>query len=228
MKILGLEKVSFVDYEGKICATIFTGGCNFRCPFCHNSSLVNENSPSIDENEILNYLKERKPLLDAVTISGGEPCLQPDLFEYIKKVKAMGYEIKLDTNGTFPKVVEKLVNENLIDYVAIDIKNSYSTYQSISGVKNPQTDNIKQTLNLLKQAKANYELRTTLVQEFHSIESIKKIANDLNGENILYLQKFVDNGTCIANNLNAISKETALQFKEILSKTIKNVYLRGY
>lgn len=228
MKILGLEKVSFVDYEGKICATIFTGGCNFRCPFCHNSSLVNETSEAINETEVVEYLKGRTSLLDAVTISGGEPCLQPDLYDFIKKVKAIGYIIKLDTNGTFPQVLESLLKENLIDYVAIDIKNAYSHYQTISGVKNPQIENIKQSLNLLKTYNVRYELRTTLVGQFHSVESITKMAQDLYGEKIIYLQKFVDTGSCLTKNLLPISKEDALKFKDILSKSIQNVYLRGY
>ena len=207
MKILGLEKVSFVDYEGKICATIFTGGCNFRCPFCHNSSLVNLTSNQIDENEVLEYLKERTSLLDAVTISGGEPCLQPDLYDYIKKVKEIGYIVKLDTNGTFPQVLEGLLNEKLIDYVAIDVKNAYSHYQAISGIKNPQVENIKASLKLLKKYNVNYELRTTLVNEFHSAETITQMAKDLDGEKTLYLQKFVDNGSCLTKNLSPISKE---------------------
>ncbi|MBE7074188.1 MAG: anaerobic ribonucleoside-triphosphate reductase activating protein [Clostridiales bacterium] len=228
MKILGLEKVSFVDYEGKICATIFTGGCNFRCPFCHNSSLVNQTSESIDENTVLDYLKQRTSLLDGVTISGGEPCLQPDLLDFIKKVKKIGYSIKLDTNGTFPNVVEKLAKEKLIDYVAIDIKNSFSHYQAISGVKNPQVANIQTTLKLLKKYNLPYELRTTLVGEFHTTATIQQMASELAGEKILYLQKFVDNGSCISANLSPVQKDDALNFKEILSKTIKNVSLRGY
>ncbi|MBQ8444119.1 MAG: anaerobic ribonucleoside-triphosphate reductase activating protein [Clostridia bacterium] len=228
MKILGIEKVSFVDYEGKICATIFTGGCNFRCPFCHNSSIVNCSAKQLGEEEVLSYLKERKSLLDGVVISGGEPCLQSGLLEFAKKVKDMGYEIKLDTNGTFPQIVEMLIKNKVIDYVAIDIKNSFSHYEEISGVKNPNIENIKKTLNILKEYKIPYELRTTLVNGFHTVESITQMAEELKGEKLLYLQKFVDSGDCLQNVLSPISKETAKKFQEILSASIENVNLRGY
>ena len=228
MKILGLEKVSFVDYEGKICATIFTGGCNFRCPFCHNSSLVNCTATPIGENDVLTYLIERKTLLDGVTIIGGEPCLQKDLPTFARKIKDMGYKIKLDTNGTFPEIVEMLISEKLIDYVAIDIKNAYSHYKAISGVINPAIEKIKQTLSILKRNHIDYELRTTLVNEFHSIQTITQMAEDLNGEKILYLQKFVDSGDCLSKNLSPIPKEKAITFQKILSNKINNVKLRGY
>lgn len=228
MNILGIEKVSFVDFEGKICATIFTGGCNFRCPFCHNSSVVNMSAKKYQEEEILSYLSERKSLLDGVTISGGEPTLQPDIFEFCKKIKQMDYPIKLDTNGTSPYVVESLIKNNLIDYVAIDIKNSFSHYSTICGVKNINIDNIKKTLDIFKEYKIPYELRTTLVEGFHTEETIRQMADQLQGEKILYLQKFVDSGDCLKNNLTPIKKEKALLFQAILSSTIENVYLRGY
>lgn len=228
MEILGLEKVSFVDYEGKICATIFTGGCNFRCPFCHNATLVDKTALPYTEEYVLEYLKERKSLLDGVTISGGEPCLQPDLATFAKKVKELGYAIKLDTNGTLPKVVETLAKEKLIDYVALDIKNSFTHYSAISGMKNPNVDNIKKTLNILKANGIPYELRTTLVDGFHTEASISQMATDLAGEKILYLQKFVDSGGCFGQNLAPINKQQAVIFQSILAKTIEKVHLRGY
>lgn len=228
MEILGIENVSLVDYEGKICATIFTGGCNFKCPFCHNSGIVQKEYKKHDEREILSYLEKRKPLLDALTISGGEPTLQPDLENFIIKVKKLGYLIKLDTNGTLPTVIENLLSKNLLDYVAMDIKNNFENYNNITGVCNPQVDNIKKSLTLLKQYNVKYELRTTLVENFHSEENIKKLAQDLKGEKLLYLQKFVDSGACIQNNLTEIKKEQAIRFKEILTNTIEKVELRGY
>ena len=188
MNILGIEKVSFVDFEGKICATIFTGGCNFRCPFCHNSSIVNMQAENYQEEEILSYLCERKSLLDGVTISGGEPTLQPDLLNFCKKIKQMGYPIKLDTNGTCPYVVENLVKNKLIDYVAIDIKNSFNCYSEICGTKNVGIDNIKKTLEILKEFHTPYELRTTLVEDFHTEETIKQMSEQLKGEKLLWLR----------------------------------------
>ncbi len=228
MEILGIEKVSLVDYQNKICATIFTGGCNFLCPFCHNAQIVKKEFKKYDEEEILSYLKDRKKILDAVTISGGEPTLQPDLDIFIEKVKAMGYLIKLDTNGTFPNVIEKLAKKKLLDYVAIDIKNAFDEYPPICGVPNINTENIKNSLKILKDFNLPYELRTTLVKGFHTKETISKMAKDLEGEKLLYLQKFVDSGACMKENLEAIKKEEAFSFKEILSSTIENVELRGY
>lgn len=228
MNIQGIEKVSMVDFENKICATIFTGGCNFRCPFCHNAQIVNQEFDKISEQEILEYLASRKKLLDGVTISGGEPCLQKDLPEFAKKIKEIGYQIKLDTNGTFPQIVEDLAKEKLLDYVAIDIKNAFSHYNNICGVPCVDTNKIKETLNILKKYKIPYELRTTLVKGFHTKETIEKMATDLDGEEKLFLQKFVDSGACMQNNLEEIKKAEAQEFASILSKTIKQVALRGY
>ena len=228
MEILGIEKVSLVDFEGKICATIFTGGCNYKCPFCHNSGIVNKEYLQHDEDEILNYLQDRKKLLDAVTISGGEPTLQPDLESFIQKIKTMGFLIKLDTNGTLPNVLENLFKKNLVDYVAMDIKNNFNNYQLVTNTVNPLIENVKKSLSLLKKYNVPYELRTTLVEEFHKEENIQKLAQNLKGENKLYLQKFVDKETCFAKNLHPIKKEVALQYKELLSDSIKNIELRGY
>ena len=228
MNIQGIEKVSMVDFENKICATIFTGGCNFRCPFCHNAQIVNQEFDKITEEEVLEYLASRKKLLDGVTISGGEPTLQKDLITFAKKVKNMGYAIKLDTNGTMPQVVEELAKENLLDYVAIDIKNAFAHYNNICGIPFVDTNKIKETLSVLKDYKIPYELRTTLVHGFHTKETIEKMAKDLVDEEHLYLQKFVDSGACMQNNLQPIKKEEAKEFVEILSKTIKKVQLRGY
>ena len=228
MEILGIEKVSLVDFEGKICATIFTGGCNYKCPFCHNSGIVNKEYIKHDEDEILNYLKERKKLLDAVTISGGEPTLQPDLEQFITTIKEMGYLVKLDTNGTLPTVLENLFEKKLIDYVAMDIKNNFEDYSLVTNTTNPLVENVKQSLKLLKKYKVSYELRTTLVEEFHSEENIRKMTEDLKNEKTLFLQKFVEKETCFAKNLNPVKREIAEKYKQILSSTIQDVELRGY
>lgn len=228
MIILGLEKLSLVDYEGMICATIFTGGCNFRCPFCHNSGLVNQEVLKIEENQVFDYLIKRKGLLDAVTISGGEPTLQPDLKEFIKKVKKIGYKVKLDTNGTRPEVLKDLLKENLLDYVAMDVKNNFNNYSAISGLKQVFIEDIKKSLELLKNSKIRYELRTTLVNQFHDESNIKELSKDLVGHKLLYLQKFVDSGSCLSNGLTEVSKNKALEYKDILSRDIENVVLRGY
>ncbi len=228
MKILGLEKVSMVDYPKKICATIFTGGCDFKCVFCHNSGIVNESYEPFKEEDVLNYLISRKHLLDAVTISGGEPTIQRDLEDFIVKVKELGFLIKLDTNGTNPLVLKNLLDKKLLDYVAMDIKNNFADYGEIAGVPNLNADKIKQSLEILHQSGVEYELRTTLVAHYHTEENIKKMANELAGQNILYLQKFKDCETCIKSNLEPVPKSEAENFQKILSKKIKNVILRGY
>ena len=228
MEILGIEKVSFVDFDDKICATIFAGGCNFRCPFCHNSGIVEKIFNPYSEKEILDYLKSRTKLLDAVTISGGEPTLQKDLIPFAEKIKNLGFLVKLDTNGTNPNVVKDLVEKKLIDYIAIDIKNNFEDYIDITGVANPNVENIKETISYLTKKEFPFELRTTLVKNFHKKENIEKLAKDLEGQKKLFLQKFVDNKSCFSRALEPISKSEAEEFKIILSKSIKNVELRGY
>lgn len=228
MVILGLEKLSLVDFEDKVCATIFTGGCNFLCPFCHNSGIVKQEVEVLETASVLDYLRKRKGVLDAVTVSGGEPTLQHDLVPFIKNLKDMGYLVKLDTNGTNPTVLKELLDQKLIDYVAMDIKNNFENYAPIIGLKVFNTDNVKKSLKLLHESGINYELRTTLVNEFISLNNIKKMAEDLSGEKILYLQKFVDSEGCFNRSLTAVSKERAEEFKNILETKIKKVVLRGY
>ena len=215
MEILGLEKVSLVDYEGYICATVFTGGCNFLCPFCHNPEIVKHEVSKLDSKEVLNYIESRKGLLDAVTISGGEPTLQPDLEDFIRVVKGMGLKVKLDTNGTRPEVLKNLIDKKLLDYVAMDIKNSFNNYSLISGVKNPQVDKIKESLRILETSGVPYELRTTLVNELKI--KIKNLQQEIS---VAALSNFKE--------VTEIKKSKALEFKNILSQTIKNVHLRGY
>ena len=230
-KFYGIEKLSLVDYEGKLACTLFTGGCNFRCPFCHNSSLVKNafDIKPIDDNKYLSYLEKRKNTIDAVVITGGEPTLMPSLLDKIKTFKNMGYLVKLDTNGTNPEIVKKLIKEKLIDYIAMDIKNSIELYPLTTGVNNQEyINNVLETINILKQNQVEYEFRTTLIDEFHSKESIEKIGELLKGANKIYLQKFIDRGTCIQSNLHEVQIKNALEYKCILEKYIPIVNLRGY
>lgn len=229
MKIYGLEKLSMVDFEGHLCATIFTAGCNFRCPFCHNADLVNgTNLVEISNEELFAYLKKRKGMLDSVCVSGGEPTLWNDLPDFIKKIKELGYLVKLDTNGTNPQMLKKLVNNKLVDYVAMDIKNSQQAYLKTAGKGNFDISKIIESVDFLKQNKVPYEFRTTLIKGHHNLAEIKKIAEWLDGADKLYLQCFVDSGNCIADGCEKIEKETAEKFKDILSETVKVVKLRGY
>ena len=223
----GIEKMSLVDFDGKIACTLFTGGCNYRCPFCHNSPLINEQS-FLDLNEILTYLEKRKRMLDAVVISGGEPTLHKDLPVILKVIKELGYVIKLDTNGTNPQMLKELIEKKLVDYVAMDIKGSLNIYHLITGVKNPLLDNIKESINILKQSNIDFEFRTTLVKEYHDLKTINEMKELLKGTKKLFLQKFVLRETCLDQSLNEIDILTATKYKEILEKSVENVYLRGY
>lgn len=227
MKISGLQKLSLVDFDGHMSATIFTSGCNFACPFCHNSRLVNNIEEEINTQEILDFLIKRKNMLDSVCISGGEPTLNPDLPEFIKKIKEIGYIVKLDTNGTNPDMIKYLYTNKLIDYVAMDIKNSYNKYPLTAG-KNLNIDNVKTSINYIMNCGIDYEFRTTLIAEHHTIDDIHDIAKMIKHAKRYFLQKFEDSGECLTNGLHAVNKEDAIQYKELLEKKISKVSLRGY
>lgn len=228
-KILGFEKLSLLDFDDKITAVIFLGGCNMRCPFCHNFDLVMmpENCEEISFDEVLEYLKKRKNVLDAVTFTGGEPTLDKDLKNMIKQVKDLGYVIKLDSNGTNPKVIKDLVEPHLIDYVAMDIKNSFTNYHKTCGT-NISLENVKESIRYLMNSGIDYEFRTTIIDEFHSVDDMKEISEMIKNAKKYRLQKFVDQGTCLVDGLHEVPLEKAESFIEILKPFITNVGLRGY
>jgi len=195
MKIGGFQKNSLIDYPGLISSVIFTSGCNLSCPFCHNSSLVNQkNLTELKESEILSFLQKRKGKLDAVTISGGEPTLQENLQEFIQNIKSMGYKVKLDTNGTNPKLLKALINENLIDYIAMDIKSTldYSKYNFICGsTLNKKTfNNILKSIKIIINSKVNHEFRTTAIRGIHHSYDINTILNQIEGADKYVIQNF--------------------------------------
>lgn len=228
MKISGFQKMTLLDFPGKVACTIFTFGCNLRCPFCHNASLVLGGAEEEHtEEEILSYLEKRKGLLDGVCITGGEPLLQPDIKDFIGKVKALGYAVKLDTNGCYPEKLKELINGGLIDYVAMDIKNCLSEYPKTVGIKDFDTAPIKESIEFLVNGNVEFEFRTTVVKELHSAESIKALADDISGAKRYFLQNFVDSGDLIGENLSAHDKATLEEMKEICEKTIDIVEIRG-
>ncbi|MCQ3034765.1 MAG: anaerobic ribonucleoside-triphosphate reductase activating protein [Bacilli bacterium] len=228
MDFVGIEKLSLVDYDEKVACTLFMEGCNFRCPFCHNSQLVNkENNTPIPWEEIKVFLKRRVGVMDAVVITGGEPTLMPDLEEKIKDIKSFGYEVKLDTNGTNPTLIKKLVSEGLIDYIAMDIKSSPNTYNDVAGLS-VNMAKIKETVGFLLENHIDYEFRTTLIDEFHNLETIKELGEFIKGAKKYRLQKFTDSDTCIQRGLHPVSKENALQMKDVLLTYINDVELRSY
>lgn len=228
MIIDGLQKLTLLDYPGKMACTIFTHGCNFRCPFCHNASLVvSDNNQHISVDEIKDFLQKRKGMLDGVAITGGEPMLQKDLKEFIQLIKSFGYLVKLDTNGCFPEKLEELIDEGLVDYVAVDIKSTPEKYPILTGIDNFDATPIKKTVELLKQGRVPYEFRTTVVKELHEIEDFKEIAKWLEGCEKYFLQQFVDSGDIISEGMSAYSKEEMEEIKNIVSATIPCVELRG-
>jgi len=228
MEFVGIDKFSLLDYEDKISCVLFCKPCNFRCPFCHNGTTVLEADTYIPFEDILEYLNTRKGLIDAVVVSGGEPTLMPDLKEKIIKLKEMGFLIKLDTNGTNPQVVKDLYENNLIDYVAMDIKNSFKKYPLTAGVKNIDIDKVKETIHYLMTSGIDYEFRTTLIDEFHDEDDIKDIAMMIKGAKRVYLQKFVERESCIQKGLHEVSETKAHRFVELLNNTVQKVALRGY
>lgn len=228
-EFVGLDKLSLLDYEDKMSCVLFSKACNLRCPFCHNGLTVLEADTYIPWEEVMNYLKLRKGMLDAVVVSGGEPTLLPNLIDKLKDIKSLGYEIKLDTNGTNPDLVKQYIDSKLIDYVAMDIKNSEEKYPLTAGVKNVDIEAIKTTIKLLKESGIAYEFRTTLVKEFHNQDKdIVGIGELIKGAKIIYLQKFVDREGCIQKGLHEVEEDTAKKYKQILEKFVDKVELRGY
>ncbi|MBP5649169.1 MAG: anaerobic ribonucleoside-triphosphate reductase activating protein [Clostridia bacterium] len=231
MNICGMEKYSMVDYPDRIACTLFTLSCNFCCPFCQNSSLVvgANNNHFISIEEVLDYLNKRKKMLDAVCVSGGEPTLQADLIPFLKKIKdETGLLIKLDTNGSRPEVIEEILSLGLIDFIAMDIKNSPSSYGEIIGIDGYDPKDVIKSIELIKNSAIDYEFRTTLVKEFHSDENMEEIGKLLGNVKAYKLQKFEDRGSNIKEGLSPVPKKDAERFVGILKKYIENVSLRNY
>ncbi len=204
MHIEAYQKLTLLDFPGRTAATIFTHGCNFRCPFCHNAGLVIRGSEStVPESEVLDYLEKRKKLLDGVCITGGEPLLQRDIADFIRKVKALGYLVKLDTNGSFPEKLEELINEGIIDYVAMDIKNSREKYPLTAGAPQDIVARVKKSVNILMTCGIDYEFRTTVTGNLHTIEDMAAIGEWIKGAKAYYLQPFKDSGDIVAGCENA-------------------------
>ena len=226
MNIAGFEKISLQDYPNHISCIIFTQGCNMKCPFCQNSTLIPFCFNNlVAEKEIFNYLENRKGLLNGVTISGGEPTVQKDLKEFIIKVKQIGLDIKLDTNGMNFALLKDLIENKLVDYVAMDIKNIAKKYDYTSGIVNLNMKNILDSINLLKQNKVDYEFRTTIINEHHNLQDILEIIG-LIGDSNYYLQNFKKSKNVLDKNLNEIPEEKLL-FWNKKKKKYKNVYIRG-
>ena len=223
MLIGGVEKTSLVDYPEKLTAVVFTIGCNFRCGYCHNPELIKpkEDSKILDEEDFFTYLEKRKGLLDAVTITGGEPTLQNDLADFIKRVKDMGFLVKLDTNGCNPEIVENLINKGLLDYIAMDIKNSIDNYNKV--VRNfTDKEKILKSIRLIMNSNVDYEFRTTTLKSLISMEDFEKIGEMIKGARKYYIQKFIPTKILNENLANDINY-TKEEFENIKTKMEKYV-----
>ncbi len=229
MKICGYNKTTLLDYPGKVAATVFLGSCNFRCPFCHNSSLVAhaDLQPDISQEEILDFLKKRKGILEGVCISGGEPTLSDELPDFLRAIKQIGYDIKLDTNGSRPYMVKNLAAEGLIDKVAMDIKACPDNYRALSGLRYPDMDAIRETAAFLLEGKIDYEFRTTVVRELHTEKDFQEIGKWLAGAKAYYLQAYKDSEEVLQPGFSSYTRTELENFRKILLETIPLVEIRG-
>ena len=228
MQILGLNKTTLLDYPEHVAATVFTGGCNFRCPFCHNMDLVlGEVEPALSTEDFFAFLEKRKGILDGVCITGGEPTLQKDLPDFIRGIRDKGYLVKLDTNGYRPKVLEELLRENLLDYVAMDIKSSVENYPRVTGMADLDVTGIQESVSLLKSAGIPYEFRTTVVKGLHRIDEFDEIGRWLQGAEAYYLQAFRENEKVPDKSLSSFSEAEMREMKQLAERYIERVELRG-
>ena len=229
IRFYGLQKLTLLDYPGNMAATVFIGGCNLRCPLCHNRSLVflNENDSEIANEDIFDFLKSRNKILDGICITGGEPLLHKGITAFIKRVRDLGLKVKLDTNGSNFEALRRLIDEKLVDYVAMDIKNSPEKYAMTIGLENYDLSEIEKSKNYLLENHVDYEFRTTIVREFHELEDLRKIGEWIRGAKHYYLQNFEDHGTCIQAGLGEVDLHTLETMKRIAGEYVEHIEIRG-
>ena len=226
----GLQKLTLLDYPGKVACTVFSCGCNLRCPFCHNAPLVlgDDSALPVDTEELLTFLTGRRKVLDAVCMTGGEPLLHREIPELLLRIKEMGYLVKLDTNGTLPDALEKVVNSGAVDLVAMDIKNSPAKYQETCG-RQVDMAQIRQSVDFLRNGKTGYEFRTTVVDGFHTVEDISAIGEWIAGAAAYYLQSFVDSGDILIHNIpmGAVDDATMREMLDAVLPFVPAAQIRG-
>lgn len=220
--------MTVLDFPGRIACIVFTYGCNFRCPFCHNAGLVIHEADFIDEEEIFSYLNKRKGILDGVCISGGEPLLHAkDLFEFMRRVKDMGYLVKLDTNGSFPKELKYAIDNRLVDYVAMDIKNCEEKYAITAGVSEIDISKIKESIEIIMSSGVDYEFRTTVTRELHTPDDFAKIGELIKGAKKHYIQNFKDSENLILNSSSPLDNQALNSLLEAISPYVELAAIRG-
>ena len=229
MKIKGFQKLTLLDFPGRTACTVFTAGCNFRCGFCHNALLVTETDDTfVPENEFFDFLKTRVGILDGVAITGGEPLLQKGIKEFMRKIRALGFMIKLDHNGTKPELLKEIIDEGLVDYVAVDIKNSPEKYAMTVGLNELDITPIKKTVDILVNGSVDYEFRTTVNDELFTVEDFKKIGEFIKGAKRFFIQQFKDSGNLIEKDFfSPCPKETLELFKSTVAPYVESVEIRG-
>jgi len=228
MKIHGLQKMTLLDFPGRVACTVFLGGCDFRCPYCHNFELVDGSAPAImEEGALYAFLEKRRGLLDGVAITGGEPTLRPDLPELMRHIRDMGYAVKLDTNGGHPDRLEKILSEHLADYVSMDIKNSPEKYAQTVGLARVDLEPIRACAALLMAGETDYEFRTTVVDELHSAADFEAIGAWIAGARRYFLQAFTDRDSVPFAGLHAPSDGKMRQYAEIARRYVLDTRLRG-
>lgn len=230
MRLGGLQKLTLLDYPGLVACTVFTVGCNMRCPFCQNASLVNriEEENLLPEEEFFSFLKKRQGILDGVCITGGEPTLQPDLNEFIAKIKSMGFKVKLDTNGSFPDKVKEILDSGNVDMVAMDLKNTLDRYAETVGIPGFDTSKILESINIIRSSGVEYEFRTTVVSPLHRPEDFGELAKMVEGSTRYFLQNFVDSGDLVAGEgMTALTEEELKQALANAKEIIPQTKIRG-
>lgn len=228
MKIYGLQKMTLLDFPGKVACTVFTGGCDFRCPYCHNYELVDGSAPALmDEEEFLQFLSKRKGLLDGVAITGGEPCIQKDLPGLMRRIRETGFAVKLDTNGNHPEMLQRILEEKLADYVAMDIKNAPEKYALTIGLQIFNIESVRQSAEMLLKGETDYEFRTTVVDELHCDRDFEGIGQWIQGAKKYFLQPFTDRDTVPFGNFHAPSIDKMQRWEQIMKRYVKEVNIRG-
>ena len=226
MQIHGLQKMTLLDFPGKVACTVFLGGCDFRCPFCHNWDILDPSTPVImEEDEFYKFLDKREGLLDGVAITGGEPLLRTGMVDFIKGIRSRGFLVKLDTNGNHR--LKELVSEGLLDYVAVDVKNNKERYGETVGIPMLDISKIEETISFLLEGNVPYEFRTTVLRQFHDADSFKGIAEWIEGAEHYFIQSFVDRETVPFSGLEAYSPEELEEFKKLVEPHVKHIDIRG-
>ncbi len=229
MRIAGLQKLTLLDFPGHTACTVFTAGCNLRCPFCHNSELVlpERTPPRLEEEEFFSFLSKRQGILEGVCVTGGEPLLQANIAPFLQRIKALGFAVKLDTNGCFPQKLRRLVEEGLVDYVAMDVKNSRERYGETVGIPDFDTEGVEESVAFLLSGAVDYEFRTTVTAQHHDEESLRSLAQWISGARRYALQSFRDSGDVLTGGLTPYPPSRMREFHALVTPFVGEALLRG-